>query len=309
MDIKLDNILLDENFNPKICDFGYAQNYSPKLNEKRGTIFYIAPEVVEKEEFDGYKVDIFGLGMAMISLATGKYKFYKANGKNKFYRFIKNGEKEKFWNSFGETINKSLSTDFKDLAFKMISYEPEKRPKNIKEILKDKWFENIPKTAKELEKHENDIKLKETLLDKKNRILFALIREKVMNIEIDYRKANTRGKEDEKEEYFKLDAKCEFINDINFTNFYINITGELNPVNFMNSLYEKIIKQFGEDNCNLEAAKNELKFDINFEDEEDESSMQIILYKTAKGYVLRFLRKKMDRKDFFDKFEIISGLV
>ena len=76
----------------------------------------------------------------------------------------------------------------------------------------------------------------------------------------------------------------------------------------MNLLCNYIIKEFEKDDCLLEADKNnEIKFDLIFEN--DESNMKVLLYQTSEGYVLRFLKKNMDKIDFFDKFEIISNLV
>lgn len=304
LDIKLDNILFDDEFNPKICDFGFAMNYSPKLEQKKGTRCFLPPEIKEKVAYDGYQADIFSLGMALISLTTGKYRFYQPDSKNKFYHYIKNENKVEFWESFGEKINKSLSDELKDICFKMVSYDPEKRP-TIKNIFEHPWIGNM--TDEEMKKYENEIELKNALEYNRIKMINILRRKKEKNIEYE-QKAYTKAFGDKIEIFFNSNAKAEFIEDIFFTNFYINIIGESDPVNFMNLLCNYIIKEFKKDDCFLEADKNnELKFDLTFEN--DESNMKVVLYQTSEGYVLRFLKKNMDKIEFFDKYEIIANLV
>lgn len=65
LDIKLENILLDEYFNIKLADFGSSVNVSESngsTNKRRGTLMYMAPEVADLEpgkEFDAYAADIY----------------------------------------------------------------------------------------------------------------------------------------------------------------------------------------------------------------------------------------------------------
>ena len=78
----------------------------------------------------------------------------------------------------------------------------------------------------------------------------------------------------------------------------------------MNSLYEKINNKFGENNCFIKIDKEKFKMDISFEDEEKEDiEMKIKLYSINNGLILKFSRKKGDKKEFFDNFRNIYELL
>ncbi|KAL2550669.1 Protein kinase superfamily protein [Forsythia ovata] len=77
-DIKPHNILLDHNFNPKICDFGLAklcckEQSGVSMTAARGTIGYIAPEVLSRNFGRvSYKSDVDSFGMLLLEMVGGR---------------------------------------------------------------------------------------------------------------------------------------------------------------------------------------------------------------------------------------------
>ena len=75
LDIKPENILIDANGNAALCDFGCSY-FSKKERiisgiKGRGTVKYSAPEVINSDEYDPFKADIYSLGILLHVIATG----------------------------------------------------------------------------------------------------------------------------------------------------------------------------------------------------------------------------------------------
>ncbi|XP_008232189.2 PREDICTED: rust resistance kinase Lr10-like, partial [Prunus mume] len=81
-DIKPHNILLDQNFTPKVSDFGLAKlctrdQSAISMTTIRGTMGYIAPEVFSRNFGSvSYKSDVYSFGTLLLEMVDGR-KYFK----------------------------------------------------------------------------------------------------------------------------------------------------------------------------------------------------------------------------------------
>ena len=353
-DLKLENILLDKNFCPKVSDFGLSCENAPNLVQNYGTEVYKPPEV-GKSPYDGFKVDIFCLGTILIILVLGIKGFGKPNSKDTYYSKIYNKQFHLYWkliDPFAKSKGVTLSEEFKKLYIKMVNYKACNRP-NIDEILNDPWLKEIKDMIinnkekydlLETEIREEFIKLTPSLKEVCHKIL------EKKDKESEVASYNTKSYNiDNEEKFFTEDCKPKYEDTHMNINYCIKIKGYLNPVKFMNSLCNILIYKYGIDNCYIEANKTKLKFNILFEEEKEEKkeeekkeeekegkkeegkdledeieklkidnngdeefnglSLQVKLIKTSDEYIIQFVHKEGNRKDFLDKYVEISKLV
>uniref|UniRef100_A0A0D9UW38 Protein kinase domain-containing protein n=1 Tax=Leersia perrieri TaxID=77586 RepID=A0A0D9UW38_9ORYZ len=77
-DLKPHNILLDDNFVPKVADFGLAKLYPRDksfvpVSAARGTVGYIAPEMISRSfGVISSKSDVYSFGMLLLEMAGGR---------------------------------------------------------------------------------------------------------------------------------------------------------------------------------------------------------------------------------------------
>merc|ERR1712159_828681 len=137
-DLKLENILVDDNLNLKVADFGFA-TYKKinKLKSYRGTMTYMAPEIKEGKQYDGRQIDVFSTGVILFIIVQGIFPFKEAKKDEYFYNLLLNGKLDTYWKKTG---GENLSDDFKDLVLKMFNYDGKQRP-TIEELKNHPWMQ------------------------------------------------------------------------------------------------------------------------------------------------------------------------
>ena len=132
-DIKPENLLLDNDYNIKLCDYGWATYFTPGkfLTVYCGTPEYVSPEVIKKYPYNE-KVDIWGLGVLIFELVFGYAPFSSTFNEERFNN-IKAG-KINWPKDLGDEYK-----DLKDLIEKILRVDPKERI-SLDEIENHPWL-------------------------------------------------------------------------------------------------------------------------------------------------------------------------
>ncbi|XP_016099569.1 NUAK family SNF1-like kinase 1 [Sinocyclocheilus grahami] len=128
-DLKLENVLLDENCNIKIADFGLSNLYHKDklLQTFCGSPLYASPEIVNGRPYCGPEVDSWALGVLLYSLVYGSMPFDGGDHKNLIRQI-----------SSGEYREPSQSSDARGLIRWMLMVNPERRA-TVEDIANHWW--------------------------------------------------------------------------------------------------------------------------------------------------------------------------
>ena len=141
-DLKSENILFDNDFNPKIYGYDFIHMNANDLNEFMGTINYAAPEILLHNPYNGIKADIFSLGQILFNLVTGRLGFNNANMQDNLYRLIILHQYIEYWERIHENIPLNVSQEFRDLFLSLVAFDPNERS-TIDQILNSPWMTEI----------------------------------------------------------------------------------------------------------------------------------------------------------------------
>ncbi|KAL3493189.1 mitogen-activated protein kinase mpkC [Aspergillus germanicus] len=84
-DLKPGNILINENCDLKICDFGLARLQEPQMTGYVSTRYYRAPEIMLTWQRYGKKVDMWSVGCIVAEMLLGRPLFPGTDHINQFY--------------------------------------------------------------------------------------------------------------------------------------------------------------------------------------------------------------------------------
>lgn len=144
-DLKLENILLDDQFRIKFIDFGVTTLLKGKSNDGLartvvGTLGYMAPEIIQERPYRADVVDLFAMGVALFTMYAREVPFAIAQPNDPKYKLISTNRADLFWKAHSDRHPPGFfSEEFKSLIGSMLAMHPENRL-SIADIASHPWM-------------------------------------------------------------------------------------------------------------------------------------------------------------------------
>jgi 5'-AMP-activated protein kinase catalytic alpha subunit len=152
LDLKLENLLLGDEYQLKIVDFDNSHVRGDKLINGGGTPNFRAPEIKALKCSNPKSSDIFSIGVILFALKTGVLPFFEdtlIEGYDLFTMMIDGCQD--FWEAHRQLSSADIEfgDDFKDLIFGMTKRDPKQRI-SISDIKNNRWYQGPTYSRMEL---------------------------------------------------------------------------------------------------------------------------------------------------------------
>ena len=124
-DLSLENVLVNDNDECQICDFGLVASIPSVCADCVGKTLYMAPEVVAGMQYNPEKADSWSLGVILFILLTGVPPFDKASPHDRCFRIaMKFGVERlvRMWH-----LDSIMSPETLDLLTQLLKIDPNER--------------------------------------------------------------------------------------------------------------------------------------------------------------------------------------
>lgn len=165
-DMKPENIMLDDEYNLKLADFGFSSTKAQNETRK-GTDSYMAPEIHLGHKYSGQCVDLFAAGIILFIMVAQHPPFTQATPKDPHYKTISANRLDLFWKLHSRNKPGGLdffSEEFRDLITDLLTFDPVHRP-SLAEIKSHPWYNGPVPTYEEIKE---EFSLRKAKLDEEN---------------------------------------------------------------------------------------------------------------------------------------------
>ena len=231
-DLKPQNILLSNNYDIKITDFGFATYYNDNtiINTLCGSPMYMAPEIITRNGYN-HKSDLWSVGIILYEMIHGYTPFDVTN----FIDLIKEIKKTNI------EINYQVSDECKSLILSLCKVNPQERIEwNL--FFKHKWFDNDEIMEDENKLLDIDFNSSISNLNNNNNnkpmgqfcsFIHKSVADTEGNLELNFLENSYNSSSSSGEEYLSAESENSSISDLEESNIqdFVNVSKPIDIIN------------------------------------------------------------------------------